>query len=392
MSAGDDRGFTTRAIHAGEGVDPTTGAHATPIYQTVTFGFDTTAEKDAAVEAGMAWEGAYFYTRTGNPTTAALERKLASLEGAEDAVVGASGMAAVSTTMLSLLTEGDHAVVPQDMFIITRFLLEQELPRRGVTVTAVDTSDTSAVEAALRPETRVVFTETLSNPHLLVADLEALGRLTRDRGITLVADNTFVTPFLLRPLEHGADLVVHAATKYIAGHGDALAGVVAGPKALIDPIRWQVDVHGSAASPFNAWLTLRGARTLALRVERHTQNALTLARFLEQRPEVEWVRHPGLESHPQHALAGTLLPAGSGGMLTFRLHGDATQMAAFADALELCSIGVSLGDVFTLVYPQPKRGCLIRVSVGCEDVDDLVADFTRGLEAAARAAGGSPRV
>lgn len=375
------RGFATRAIHAGESPDPATGAHATPIYQTATFAFESSRAKDEAVESGMAWRGGFFYSRTGNPTTAALEAKLADLEGAEDAVAGASGMAALSTTLLSLLQAGDHLVAPADLFVITRFLVEQDLPRRGVRVTSVDTTDLDAVRAALRPETRVLLTESVSNPHMLVADVSALAELADGHGALLVVDNTFLTPFLLRPLEHGADLVVHSATKYLAGHGDALAGVVAGPKRLLDPIRWELDVHGSCASPFNAWLVLRGVRTLGLRLQAHCANALALARFLERRPEVEWVRHPGLESHPQHALARRLLGERFGGMLSFRLRGGERELRAFADALELGAIAVSLGDLSTLVYPQPKRDCLIRVSVGCEDVDDLLADFERGLAA-----------
>jgi methionine-gamma-lyase len=382
MAAGE-QGFSTTAIHAGESPDPATGAHATPIYQTATFSFASAEAKDEAVDRAMAWQGGFFYSRTGNPTTAALEAKLAALEGAEGTVVGASGMAALSTTLLSLLQAGDHLVAPADQFVITRFLVELDLPRRGVEVTTVDTSDLDAVRAALRPETRVLLTESVSNPRLLVADVPRLAELARERSLTLLVDNTFLTPYLLRPLEHGADLVVHSATKYLAGHGDALAGVVAGRKEQLDPIRWELDVHGSCASPFNAWLALRGVRTLALRMEAHCANALRLARALEGRPEVDWVRYPGLPSHPQHELARSLLGDRFGGMLSFRLRGGEAELRAFADALELSAIAVSLGDLFTLVYPQPKRDCLIRVSVGCEDVDDVLEDFERGLAAAA---------
>jgi cystathionine beta-lyase/cystathionine gamma-synthase len=374
-------GFSTRAIHAGESPDTATGAHATPIYQTATFAFESSRAKDEAVEAGMSWQGGFFYSRTGNPTTASLEAKLADLDGAEDAVVGASGMAALSTTLLSLLQAGDHLVSPADLFVITRFLVEQDLPRRGVQVTSVDTTDLEAVRAALRPETRVLLTESVSNPRMLVADVPALAELAAGHGALLVVDNTFLTPFLLRPLEHGADLVVHSATKYLAGHGDALAGVVVGPKRLLDPVRWELDVHGSCASPFNAWLVLRGVRTLGLRLQAHCANALALARFLDGRPEVEWVRYPGLEGHPQHALARRLLGERFGGMLSFRLRGGEPELRAFADALRLSAIAVSLGDLSTLVYPQPKRGCLIRVSVGCEDIADLLEDFERALAA-----------
>jgi methionine-gamma-lyase len=210
-------------------------------------------------------------------------------------------------------------------------------------------------------------------------DIAAVAEIAHRHGALLVADNTFLGPALLRPLEHGADLVLHAATKYLSGHGDAVSGVVSGPKALIDPIRKQTDTFGQAASPFNSFLVLRGVRTLPLRSAKGSENALALARFLEASDKVEWVRYPGLESHPDHALATRLLGRGYGAMVTFKPNGGPEGMAAFTDHLRLCDIGVSLGDVFTLVYPRPKDGAIIRVSVGCEDAEDLVADFALGL-------------
>jgi len=373
-------GFATRAIHAGERPDPVTHAHNTPIYATATFSFDSAAEKEEAVDRALAWEpGHYFYSRTGNPTNRALEEKIAALEGAEEAVVSSSGMAAVSATLFAHLGAGDHVVVGDELFVITGVLLEEDFPRRGIGVTAVDMTDLAAVEAAITPATRMLFLETSTNPRLRVADLDAIAALGHRHGLVVVADNTFLGPALFRPLEHGADLVLNAATKFLSGHGDAVSGVVSGPKRLIDPIRKQTDTLGQAASPFSSWLVLRGVRTLGLRSRAASANAAAIAAWLEAQPAVEWVRYPGLASHPDHAVARRLLGDGFGGMLSFGVRGGVTGMAAFTDHLRLCDIGVSLGDIHTLVYPQPKRGGLIRVSVGCEDIDDLLADFELGL-------------
>jgi cystathionine beta-lyase/cystathionine gamma-synthase len=228
------RGFATRAIHAGEQPDPITHAHNTPIYATATFAFDSAAEKEAAVDAAMTGDPtAYFYSRTGNPTTRALEEKLASLDGAEDAIVAASGMACVSSTLLAHLGNGDHVVVGDELFVITRVLLEDDFPRRGIGVTPVDMTDLAAVEAAITPATKVLFFETATNPRLRVADIDALAALGHRHGLIVVADNTFLAPALLRPIEHGADLVVHAATKWLSGHGDAVSGAVTGSAELL---------------------------------------------------------------------------------------------------------------------------------------------------------------
>jgi cystathionine beta-lyase/cystathionine gamma-synthase len=263
--------------------------------------------------------------------------------------------------------------------VITKVLLEDDLPRRGIGVTPVDMTDLAAVEAAITPATKVLFFETATNPRLRVADIDALSELGHRHGLIVVADNTFLAPALLRPIEHGADLVVHAATKWLSGHGDAVCGAVTGSVALLQPIRKQVDTLGQAASPFASWLVLRGVRSLPLRSRQASTNAFRLAQFLEAQEKVEWVRYPGLPSHPDHDVARRLIEGPGGGMLTFQPRGGITGMSAFTDHLQLCDLGVSLGDVFTLVYPQPKRGGLVRVSVGCEDVDDLLADFELGL-------------
>jgi methionine-gamma-lyase len=376
----DGEGFATRAIHAGERPDPVTHAHATPIYATATFAFDTAAEKEDAVDRALAWDPtAFFYSRTGNPTNRALEEKIASLEGAEDAVVSSSGMAAVSATLFAHLGAGDHVVVGDELFVISRVLLDEDFPRRGIGVTSVDMTDPAAVEGAITPATRALFMETSSNPRLRIADLGALAAIARRHGLLFIADNTFLGPALLRPIEHGADLVLHAATKYLSGHGDVVSGVVSGRKELIDPIRMQTDTRGQAASPFSSFLVLRGVRTLPLRSRAASDNALQIARFLEGHDKVDWVRYPGLASHPDHAIAGRQLGDRFGAMVTFQPRGGVEGMAAFTDNLALCDIGVSLGDIFTLVYPQPKRGGLVRLSIGCEDVDDLIADFELGL-------------
>jgi methionine-gamma-lyase len=376
----EGRGLATRAIHAGERPDPTTHAHRTPIYATATFTFDSAAEKEDAVDRSLAWEpGAYFYSRTGNPTNRALEEKLASLEGAEDAVVSASGMAAVAATLFAHLSTGDHLVAGDELFAITDVLLREDFPRRGIDVTRVEPTDLAVVEGAIRPGTRALFVECSTNPRLRIPDLDALATIARRHDLLLIADNTFLGPVLLRPLEHGADLVLHAATKYLSGHGDAVSGVVAGRKALTDPIRKQTDTLGQAASPFSSFLVQRGVRTLPLRSRAASDNAARIATFLEGHPAVDWVRYPGLPSHPDHAVARRLLGERFGAMVTFQPAGGLVGMAAFTDHLRLCDIGVSLGDVHTLVYPRPKDGGIIRLSIGCEDVDDLLEDFELGL-------------
>ncbi len=281
----DGEGFATRAIHAGERPDPTTHAHNTPIYATATFAFDTAAQKEDAVDRALEWDPtSYFYSRTGNPTNRALEEKVASLEGAEDCVVSSSGMAAVASTLFAHLDAGDHVVLGDELFAITRVLWEEDLPRRDIAVTPVDMCDLAAVEAAITPRTRILFMETSTNPRLRMADLPALAEIAHRHGLLLVADNTFLGPALFRPLEHGADLVLHAATKYLSGHGDAVSGVVSGPKALLDPIRKQVDTFGQAANPFASFLVLRGVRTLPLRSARGSENAAALADYLNLTP------------------------------------------------------------------------------------------------------------
>ena len=243
----------TLAVHAGEGADPTTRAHNLPIYQTATFTFETADEKEAAVDGALAWEpNKYFYTRTNNPTTAALEEKLAALEGAESAVASASGMSAIAAGLLAHLKSGDHLIVADDLFIISQILFAEDFPSRGIEVTPVPITDLAAVRAAMKPNTKIIYCEGLSNPWMRITDLPAVAEIAHAGGALLVVDNTFLSPVLLRPLEHGADLVLQTTTKWVSGHGDALGGIAAGSKALVDPIRRQTDLLGGAASPFNS--------------------------------------------------------------------------------------------------------------------------------------------
>ena len=289
-------------------------------------------------------------------------------------------MACVSSTLLAHLGSGDHVVVGDELFVITRVLLEDDFPRRGIGVTPVDMTDLAAVEAAITPQTKVLFFETATNPRLRVADIDALAELGHRHGLIVVADNTFLAPALLRPIEHGADLVVHAATKWLSGHGDAVSGAVTGSAELLKPIRKQVDTLGQAASPFASWLVLRGVRSLPLRSRPRPRTPSGSRSCWKAQPKVEWVRYPGLASHPG--------PRGRDAPHRWPGRRDADLPDAPAASRpcrpspttsRLCDVGVSLGDVFTLVYPQPKRDGLIRVSVGCEDVDDLLEDFERGL-------------
>jgi methionine-gamma-lyase len=366
-------GFSTVAIHAGEGPDPTTNAHNTPIYQTSTYAFGSLEAKLLAAESG-----GHFYTRNSNPTTAALETKIAALEGAEAALAGASGMAVISATLLTLLHQGDHVVYSGEVYHYALEFFRERAGHYGIAATPVDITNLDAVRAAIRPETKVLYCEFLSNPRIQVADIPALVQMARERGLTMVVDNTFTSPYLFRPIEHGVDLSLHSATKYLCGHGDAIAGTVAGSRELIERIHDTLVVLGSCISPFNSWLILRGIRTLELRMERHCRNALALAEFIERQPEVSRVNYAGLAGHPGHAIARDLMDGRFGGMLSF-VAPDVDYANQFADALELADHGVSLGDVFTLIWPN-RDDPLVRVSVGCENVEDLIADFEQAFE------------
>lgn len=388
-------GFRTRQIHQGGHPDPHTGSLSMPIFQTSTF-----VMRNAQHGADLfshATNG-YIYTRLGNPNHAVVEAKLADLEGGEAAIATASGMAAISGTFLTLLGAGDHIVSGRVIYGCTFSLIHHSLPRFGIDATFVDTSDPRAVAAAMRPETKMVFVETPSNPTLDLVDLEAIAAVAHRHGALLVVDNTFCTPYLQRPLELGADLVVHSATKYLNGHGDVIAGFVVGPEETIQKIRevGLKDLTGAVLGPFEAFLTLRGMKTLSYRMDAHSANATKVARFLEQHPAVERVIYPGLPSHPQYQLARRQMRQ-PGGMVAFEVRGGRAAGAAVIDHVELISIAVSLGDLESLIeHPASMTHStytpeelaefgisegLVRLSVGLEDPEDLVQDLDNALTA-----------
>ncbi len=390
---GDRWGFNTKAIH-GTGETHALKAVTPPIFETTTFRYDTVAEGAAlGVDRG---EG-FYYTRWGNPTTAALEERVALLEGGETAIAAGSGMGAISTVILGLLKSGDHLVAPRATYQAAHELFAQILPRYGIAATLIDTVDVAAYEAALRPQTRILYIETPNNPLLDVTDIAGVARLAHGQGALAVADNTFATPYNQNPLVLGADLVVHSATKYLGGHADVTAGIMVGRRDLLLALRPVFRIHGPVLDPFAAWLVLRGIKTLGLRMERHNANALALARALAAHPKVERVHYPGLPQHPAHQIAHRQM-RGFGGMLSIEVRGGVAAGARVVEALRTALMAVSLGSVETLVtHPASTtsvgipaadraragiRDGLIRVSVGIEDVDDLIDDFTRALEAA----------
>jgi methionine-gamma-lyase len=371
-------GFSTRCIHAGEAPDPTTGAHGVPLYQNVTFAFETNGQ----VEAMRSGDRPHFtYSPRGNPTVRCLELKIADLEGTEASVAMSSGMAAISSVLLTLLADGGHLVASDQLYELTSDFLRHDLVALGGSATFVDVSDEAAIRGAITPRTRALYVEPFSNPLLRVADICLLGRIAREIGLVLVVDNTFLSPALLRPAALGADIVLHSATKYLSGNGQVQGGVVSGPKHLIDPIRTRALRLGATMSPFAAWLLLAGIHTLPLRMDRHSQNASRLANVLAAHPAVADVYYPGLSSHPGHALAASLLGPDDlrfGGMIAFALAAGRDAFSPFLDTLELCTIAVSLGDSSTLVWPW-HCGNLIRVSTGLEDFVDLEVDFVQAL-------------
>lgn len=381
----------TRAVHAGQHPDAASGAIATPITQTTAFGYGT-LERGAAIFAGEA--PGYRYSRFGNPTVAALESKMANLEGAQAAVAFASGTAATSSVLLGLLSPGDEIVFLGPLYGGTEGLFRQMGERFGIRV--VDATQLG-LATCLTPATRMVWVETLTNPSLRLHDLAEVAALAKAHGLITVADNTFCTPCLVRPLEHGIDLVMHSMTKYLGGHGDATGGIVAGSAALIATVRKTGLGHvGGNLSPQEAFLFLRGIKTLPLRMAAHCEGAAAVAHFLAQHPAVQVVHYPGLSSHPQHALAQRLLQGGFGGMVAFELvSNERAAAAAVLNQLQLFTQAVSLGDVDSLAchpastthsvvsaavraYNGITEG-LIRLSVGIEHPDDLIADLGQAL-------------
>ena len=384
-------GVQTKATHAGKELN-TTHAVGSPIWMTTTFRADSNAHFAVIATASRPAE---FYTRYGNPTHREAEAALCALEGGEAALVTSSGMGAVFAAVMSAVSAGDHVVAQRNLYAGVETLMK-ELPRFGVQVTYVDQTRPGAFAAAVRPETRLIYVETPTNPLMALTDLRAVAELGRGRGVTTIIDNTFATPVNQRPLELGLDVVVHSATKYLGGHHDITAGCLVTSRAIAERA-WRFSlIAGATMSPFDAWLLLRGLRTLGLRVERHNANALALARFLEGHPRVERVYYPGLESHPQHELARRQM-RGFSGMLSFELRGSYEEAARVIGALRLATYAASLGGYETLVvHPAAMWGLqlsaeqknemgvsasLIRVSAGLEDEQDLINDFARALEA-----------
>jgi methionine-gamma-lyase len=389
------KGRHSRAIHAG--IDPAAhmGAVSVPIYQTSTFAFPS-AEEGAARFAGAS--AGLIYTRLGNPTVGALEACVTELEGGHGAVATATGMAAVSTVLLALLRAGDHVVATHPLYGPSRTLLEGGLGRLGIASTFVPAADGAALRAAFRPTTRLVFVETPANPTLDLVDLEATAAAARAAGVPLVVDNTFAGPHLQRPIERGADVVLHSMTKSLNGHSDVVAGIVVtrGPE-LLAAVRDAAKSFGTTMDPHQAWLVLRGIRTLGMRVERAQENAKVLAPWIEKHPAVAWVRYPGLPSHPQHALAARQMD-GPGSVIAFELRGGVEAGQRVMDAVRLIVLAVSLGGIESLIeHPasmthrgvpadeQRRQGItagLVRLAVGCEDLDDLRSDLEGALAAA----------
>ncbi len=384
----------TVAARGGRQTESVTRPLTPPIYQTNVFVFDDLATVDAV------WEGeraGFVYGRFGTPNHAMLERMLATLEGAEAAVACASGMAASTAVCTAFLQAGDHLVAARDLYGSTTALLAAEGRRLGIETTFVDTTDIDHVRAALRPETRAVWVEALSNPLLRLADLDGLARALLPRGISLIVDASFASPAVLRPIEHGADLVIHSATKLLSGHGDVTAGIVAGPCGVVERVRASVIRLGASLGPFDAWLATRGLRTLYVRLERQCENALRLARWLESHPRVSRVYYPGLESHPQRALAVALVPTRAGAVVAFDLAGGRRAVETMMSRLALIEFAPSFGDVATTwSYPvaTSHRGVpeadrraagvgegLVRLSVGLEAVEDIIADLAGALAA-----------
>ncbi|MER3405869.1 MAG: cystathionine gamma-synthase [Chloroflexota bacterium] len=383
--AWDGLAFETRAIHVGQDPDPATGAIITPIYQTSTY-----------VQEGVGVHKGYEYSRTDNPTRTALQHVLASLEGGAWALAYASGLAATQNVFY-LLRPGDHVLLSDDAYGGTYRLVARVIANYGITFSLVDMSDLAAVEAALRPETRMVWVETPTNPYLKIVDLRRVADLVRGSQALLVVDNTFASPYLQQPLALGADLVVHSTTKYLGGHSDVVGGAVIGNDAgIYETLKFHQNAAGAVPGPFDCWLTLRGIKTLALRMERHSANARRVAEFLSTHPAVEQVFYPGLPSHPGHEIAVRQMRDFSG-MVSFTARGGYEAAATIVTSTRIFQLAESLGGVESLIE-HPGRMThasvagtgaavadhLVRLSVGIEDADDLIRDLEQALDRAAR--------
>ncbi|OQB47735.1 MAG: Cystathionine beta-lyase [Firmicutes bacterium ADurb.Bin153] len=394
MSKGEYKDFATKAVHSGQHYDESTGAHIAPMHLTSTYIF-TPEKMDRWVNNDK--EGIYFYTRMGNPTQTSFEEKLAALEGMEASLVTGSGMAAVAMALMAVASAGDHIISTKPVYGGTYYLFTRTFPRFGLDVSFVEDFTPAELEKALKKNTKVVFFESMHNPCLDIVDIDGVVEWAKGHKLMTVIDNTFATPYLFQPAEHGIDVSVHSTTKYINGHGDHLGGVVIGSKPYIQEVKGGVyqDI-GPCPSPLQCWLGLRGVRTLHLRMESHCKNAMELAKWLEGNEHVAKVIYPGLPSHKDYELAKKYFPKGFGGMLAFEVKGGYKEARTFLDNVRLAEYGVSLGNIDTLVQhpatmthakvPLEERirmgvtDSLIRVSVGVEGIGDIIADFERALD------------
>jgi len=385
-------GPSTRCVHAGRAVDPATRAMNVPIYENAAFAYD---DLGTWREAALGQRPGDIYSRNSNPTLRAFNDKMAALEGAEAATDFSTGMAAISSTLFALLSPGQRAVTIKDAYGATYLHFKQILPRFGVHCEVCDTEDEAAVLAAIDRGCDLLYLESPTNPLIRVVDLEKLFAAAHRAGAVTVTDNTFATPINQHPLELGSDLVIHSATKFIGGHNDLLAGVVCGKADLVKKIYRYRELTGPSLDPHRAGLLLRSLKTLAIRVERHNQNALAVARFLQGHPKVVRVNYPGLESHPRHAVARKQMPGGFGGVLSFEVDGGLAAVARILPRLKYAYLAANLGQVDTVVGPpsttshvecteEERRAAgipegLIRYSAGIEDTEDLVADLDQAL-------------
>ena len=386
--------FSTQAVHAGEEKRKPYGALTTPIVQASTYTFENTAEildfmhRKEAGDLPVRDE----YGRYSNPTQSTVERKIAALEGGERALLFASGMSAITTTMLTLLSSGDHLVMVKGSYRRTQDFARNFLSRWGIETTLVPIDEPAALAAAIRPTTRLIFSETPTNPYLRIMDLSRVAEVARQHDITTMIDSTFATPINLRPLEYGVDLVMHSATKYLGGHNDLLAGTIMGSREILAQIEEARGVLGGVSSPHDAYLLLRGLKTLDLRVHRQNENGQRVAQFLEGHPAVRRVYYPGLPSHPDYEIARQQM-TGFGGVVSFEIEGDMEKTGRFMDRLRMPYIGPTLGGVesiaqqqaiFVSLDPEERRATgiadnLVRYALGIEDADNLIADLSQAL-------------
>ena len=401
MTDRTDANGHTRAVHAGETRRKPQRALVDPIFQTSTYTFDNMAAVCEYQQARAQGHGddRFDYGRHGNPTIAAAEARLAALEHAQGAILVASGMAALTQTFLNILSSHKHIVMTDDSFRRTRQFGEEFLQRYNVATTIVPFGDYKALEAAIRPETRILFSETPSNPYLRILDVERFAEIGRRRGVLTVIDSTFSTPINLRPLDWGIDLVIHSATKYLGGHNDLLAGLIAGRHELIHPLRNAVEILGGISDPHTAYLLLRGMKTLSVRVAQQNRSAQEIAEFLASHPAIEQVWYPGLKAHPGHAIAVRQMK-GFGGVVSFTVRGGLDATFRCIDALQIPYISPSLGGVESLVLhvatmayydcsPEDRSRMgipdnLVRLAVGIEDAQDLIADLDQALQSTRR--------